>query len=950
MRMSCIYGPRQMGTEDQGWVAHFLIRALQGEPIRIYGDGCQVRDVLDIGDAVEAYAGGLAAHRARCRAAPSISAAARRTRSASGSSIAHIEDLVGRPVETVFSDWRAGDQRYYVSDTRLAARELGLRPPVPWRRGVAALARWLAGGARPAGPADAACREPRRRCREASRHARPPQAGSRAEPTWRSRVGVGRPALESADLRRVLMTADAVGGVWPYALDLARGPRAARGRDARSPCWARVHRPTRQRPPARCRPRRSWRRACRSTGRPQTPDEVEEARCGARRGSPTEREPDIVHLNSPALAAERRFPAPVVVGCHSCVATWWEAVRSGPLPEDFVWRAELVAAGYRAADALVAPTAAFADATAPDLWPARRAERGPQRPLRRAPRTSRRPAGAPSSSRPAGCGTRARTSRPSIAPPRACRVPVVAAGPLEGPNGARIALRHVEALGRLSEATIARLAQRPRRSSSRRPATSPSVSRCSRRRRPAARSCSPTSRPSASCGTAPPSSSRRTTTRRIAACDRAGHRATPTLRDALGRRPRASGRAAYTVEAMAAGMLDIYRSLLPAAGMPAIRRRPRHEVRLFHPFARLLLEPRQRAFPARRAARADATRARGRRLRARRAPGASRTFCRDHGEAGLDAYRERYPELLSRRSRPTRISTCHCPTPTWSSSTSGTSLRSSRRSARLRRRGARFTLLFHDTHHRAVSDPDAIRAFDLDGYDGVLAFGETLAEVYRRWGWGRPGLRLARGRRYAALPSARGGGASGAASSGSATGATASAARSSRPFCFAPAEARGPVRSTSTACAIPTHALDMLEALRRDLPRLAPERPSAGGLRPPSRHGARAAPLLRRPCCPASRRSASSRRSPAASRWSPRPGRDSEGLFRPGQDFLVAQDGAEMERHLRALRDDPDLRRALVGERARDRSAAAIPARTAPTSSSPFSPALGAGAPLEMSA
>ena len=55
----------------------------------------------------------------------------------------------------------------------------------------------------------------------------------------------------------------------------------------------------------------------------------------------------------------------------------------------------------------------------------------------------------------------------------------------------------------------------------------------------------------------------------------------------------------------------------------------------------------------------------------------------------------------------------------------------------LRRRGARFTLLFHDTHHRAVSDPDAITAFELDGYDGVLAFGEALSEVYRRWGWGR---------------------------------------------------------------------------------------------------------------------------------------------------------------------------------------------------------------------
>jgi spore maturation protein CgeB len=56
---------------------------------------------------------------------------------------------------------------------------------------------------------------------------------------------------------------------------------------------------------------------------------------------------------------------------------------------------------------------------------------------------------------------------------------------------------------------------------------------------------------------------------------------------------------------------------------------------------------------------------------------------------------------------------------------------------RLRRAGGRCTLLFHDTHHRAVSDPEAMRTFDLTAYDGVLAFGATLAEVYRRWGWGR---------------------------------------------------------------------------------------------------------------------------------------------------------------------------------------------------------------------
>ena len=64
LRMSCIYGPRQMGTEDQGWVAHFLIRALRGEPITIFGDGRQVRDILYVDDAVDAY---LAAWRRSAR-------------------------------------------------------------------------------------------------------------------------------------------------------------------------------------------------------------------------------------------------------------------------------------------------------------------------------------------------------------------------------------------------------------------------------------------------------------------------------------------------------------------------------------------------------------------------------------------------------------------------------------------------------------------------------------------------------------------------------------------------------------------------------------------------------------------------------------------------------------------------------------------------------------------
>src|SRR5215213_5501193 len=132
LRMSCIYGPRQMGTEDQGWIAHFLIRALRGEPISVYGDGCQVRDALDVADAVEAYLaawtriGAVAGRAFNLGGGPANAVSLRQV-------IAFIGELTGRPVEARYADWRAGDQRYYVSDTRRAARNLGLRAARPWR-------------------------------------------------------------------------------------------------------------------------------------------------------------------------------------------------------------------------------------------------------------------------------------------------------------------------------------------------------------------------------------------------------------------------------------------------------------------------------------------------------------------------------------------------------------------------------------------------------------------------------------------------------------------------------------------------------------------------------------------------------------------------------------------------------------------------------------------------
>jgi CDP-paratose 2-epimerase len=142
LRMSCIYGLRQMGTEDQGWVAHFLIRALEGKPITLYGDGRQVRDILDVSNAVDAYLklwSGIDRHKGRAfnlGGGPDNAVSLREL-------LAYMAELLGHEIDVGFSDWRAGDQRYFVADTRAARAALGLSPAVPWRQGVAKLADWL---------------------------------------------------------------------------------------------------------------------------------------------------------------------------------------------------------------------------------------------------------------------------------------------------------------------------------------------------------------------------------------------------------------------------------------------------------------------------------------------------------------------------------------------------------------------------------------------------------------------------------------------------------------------------------------------------------------------------------------------------------------------------------------------------------------------------------------
>jgi CDP-paratose 2-epimerase len=141
-RMSCIYGPHQFGTEDQGWVAHFVIQARRGVPITIYGDGLQVRDILFVEDLVDAM---LIAH-------DHIEITAGHAYNIGGGpantvSLLELLDLIGtltgrRPAVEI-EPWRTADQRYYVSNTSRFQQLTGWRPRTSVREGVQALASWL---------------------------------------------------------------------------------------------------------------------------------------------------------------------------------------------------------------------------------------------------------------------------------------------------------------------------------------------------------------------------------------------------------------------------------------------------------------------------------------------------------------------------------------------------------------------------------------------------------------------------------------------------------------------------------------------------------------------------------------------------------------------------------------------------------------------------------------
>jgi CDP-paratose 2-epimerase len=143
VRQSCIYGYRQFGIEDQGWIAWFIIAALKKHPISIYGNGKQVRDVLFIEDLLNAY-------EAIVKNIKTASGQIYNIGGGSGNTISIwtefgplLEELLNHPIPVQFDGWRPGDQPVYVSDIRKAERELGWSPHVSVREGITRLFEWI---------------------------------------------------------------------------------------------------------------------------------------------------------------------------------------------------------------------------------------------------------------------------------------------------------------------------------------------------------------------------------------------------------------------------------------------------------------------------------------------------------------------------------------------------------------------------------------------------------------------------------------------------------------------------------------------------------------------------------------------------------------------------------------------------------------------------------------
>jgi CDP-paratose 2-epimerase len=142
LRQSCIYGNRQFGIEEQGWLAWFTLAALRGAPITIYGDGMQVRDVLEVSDLVRLYR----------RCIDGIDAVGGEILNVGGGpqnaisileSLDLLEQLLGRKIQRRFADWRPGDQKIFISCNERAGQLVGWQPERDVREGLKTLVDWI---------------------------------------------------------------------------------------------------------------------------------------------------------------------------------------------------------------------------------------------------------------------------------------------------------------------------------------------------------------------------------------------------------------------------------------------------------------------------------------------------------------------------------------------------------------------------------------------------------------------------------------------------------------------------------------------------------------------------------------------------------------------------------------------------------------------------------------
>lgn len=248
--------------------------------------------------------------------------------------------------------------------------------------------------------------------------------------------------------RHVFMTADAVGGVWTYVADLAAGLAQAGVRTTLAVIG----------------PAPSDDQLALCSGVPGlslletglTLDWMENdpaaIAAGGRRLSELARASgaDLVHLNSPAFAASGGFSAPVVGACHSCLASWWAAVKGGAMPDDFRWRTLALAEGYRACDRLIAPSAAFAEVTSALYGVAVEAVRNGRSYGGRGPAGDKQ-AHVLTSGR---LWDEGKNLAALDAAAGYMRGRVDAAGPLAGPGGAVVEPQSVAALGQLDAGTM----------------------------------------------------------------------------------------------------------------------------------------------------------------------------------------------------------------------------------------------------------------------------------------------------------------------------------------------------------------------------------------------------------------------------------------------------------------------------------------------------------------